>query len=202
MTQTGNKQSGHIAFDRLVDLVEGRLSATEQAAAHEHITVCDRCTAELAPLDRMIGLMRSDAGEDAPSYVVARAVRLLRPIETPGVSPLRRVLAALQFDSVQRPLAFGVRSTQTGPRQLLFAADDRDIDLRVTAQGALWSVGGQVLGPCEGGQVELQGPSGPLQASLDELCGFMLPPVPSGSYSLILRLDDVEVELPRLDLEG
>jgi hypothetical protein len=52
------------------------------------------------------------------------------------------------------------------------------------------------------GQVELQGPTFQVQAALNELCEFTLPPVPPGTYTLSLRTPDAEIEIMGLDVGG
>jgi len=62
-----------------------------------------------------------------------------------------------------------------------------------------------VLGPCEGGEVELLGAGGGTvaRAALNELCEFtLLPPTPDGTYALRLRFDGTEVEIPELSLKA
>ena len=83
--------SHHIAFVRLVDLVEGRFPADELAAARSHIVACPRCAAEHAWLERVIGLMRTDAAEQPPTHVVAAAKRLFQ-LSAPA--PRRQALSA------------------------------------------------------------------------------------------------------------
>jgi anti-sigma factor RsiW len=58
--------TSHVSFERLVDLVEGRLPANEQSQLLVHLSDCARCAADKAWLERVIGLMRADTAEDAP----------------------------------------------------------------------------------------------------------------------------------------
>ncbi len=197
----------HIAFARLADLIEGRLPSAEAAGAREHLAGCTRCARQAEQLERLTTLMRSDRAEDAPRDVLFSAVQMFRarprPAEEPGL--LRRVLAVLRFDSSGLTPALGVRSGQFAPaRQLLFSAGDVDVDVRLAPGGQGWTVTGQVLGPCQGGRVELgrTGEEPAARAELNDLCEFTLPPVPAGSYTLRLRLGDVEVELPELELNA
>lgn len=198
----------HIPFARLADLAEGRLAAADERADREHLAGCAACSEQAAELTRLTALMREDASEDAPRDVLLSAVNLFRQRraaapETPGL--LRRVLAALTFDSSALTPAFGVRSGQTAPaRQLLFSAGDFDVDLRLAAGGEGWTVSGQVLGPCAGGEVVATAAEGEAaaRAELNELCEFTLPPVPAGVYTLRLRVDEVEVEIPELSLRA
>jgi anti-sigma factor RsiW len=198
----------HLPFARLADLVEGRLAGEDEQAARAHLNECAACSEQSAQLARLTSLMRTDASEDAPRDVLMDAVGLFGPrraarAESPGL--LRRVVAALTFDSSSRTPAFGVRSGLASPaRQLLFSAGDLDIDLRLAAGGGGWTVSGQVLGPCAGGEVEVEGGTGAgvARATLNDLCEFTLPPVPEGVYTLRLRVDEVEVEIPELSLRA
>ena len=195
---------GHIDFERLADIVEGRLSAGEDDRTH--LAACPRCSAQAEELGRVTALMRADTSVDAPRDLVFNAIKLFHSRRTesaPGL--LRRLVAALTFDSSTRTPAFGVRSGQAAPaRQLLFGAGDFDVDLRLAAGEEGWTVSGQVLGPCEGGRVEAFAPGAHEESvartSLNDLCEFTLPPVPEGVYALRLRLNDTEIEIPELSL--
>jgi hypothetical protein len=192
--------SSHLSFERLVDLVEGRLSPAEQTPLLAHLSTCPRCTAEKAWLEQVIGLMRTDTSEDAPPAVITRARRLFQPQAAPAPLERRRILALLHFDSRQQPLALGMRSGSPAGRQLLFKAEEYDLDVRITPAGSDWQVSGQLLGPDTHGQVELQSAAGMIQAELNDLGEFSLPLTPPGVYGLILRLGHLAVELPPLEI--
>ena len=190
----------HIPFAKLADLAEDKTGAEERAAAMTHISDCSRCAGDLERLSQLIGYMRTDTGEDAPRDVMAYAINIFRRREEQP-SLLRRIIAALSFDSLTPAPAFGVRSGQAAARQLLFEAEANDLDLRLLTQGDAWIIAGQVLGPdCAGGHVELKGETASATAELNDLCEFTLSPVPAGSYRLRVRLEDVEVEVPQLEL--
>lgn len=194
--------SQHISFAALVDLVEGRISPGQGTDARTHVAGCARCGKEMSHLEQVIGLMRTDEAEDAPRDVVSRAVGLFSP-DAAATSPkgFRKILAALNFDSVALKPAFGLRSAQVAARQLLFSADGNDLDIRIESSGESWVVSGQVLGDCAGGgQVNLQGENGEAEVELNEQCEFTLPPVPGGNYTLKLRFAGIEVEVPKLEL--
>jgi hypothetical protein len=75
--------------------------------------------------------------------------------------------------------------------------------LRITVQNDECTVAGQIIrDSCAGGVVELSGATGSAEASLNELCEFTLPAVPVGNYSLIVRMLDLEIEIPELELKG
>ena len=195
-----------VPFERLVDLVEGRLAAEERAATQSHVGACRRCAEQVARLETTLGLMRTDTSEDAPRDAVAYAVSLFRARRAAAERPslVERIVASLTFDSLRAAPAFGVRSAGTAPgRQLMFAAGERDIDLRVSETGEGFQLSGQVLGECAGGRVEIEGAEGArAEAELNELCEFSLQPVPAGSYRVLLHLGEVEVEVPSLELRA
>jgi len=197
--------SQHIPFAALADLAEKRASATDLAAAMRHVSACSDCTAELQRLGHVMELMRSDTATDAPRDLLAFARNIFRQREaTREPSLLRRIVAAVTFDSsMNLTPAFGVRSGQSATRQLLYSAEETDIDLRVSSEKEQWIVAGQVLGQnCAGGQIEIEGEGQSATATLNDLCEFTLPPLTTGSYKLLLRLSDAQVEIPQLELRA
>ncbi len=199
----------HIPFARLADLAEKRLSANDESDAREHLAGCQSCAGQAAELLRVTQLMRADTSVDAPRDVLLSAIGMFSARRTEEKTPglLRRVLATLSFDSGSWTPAFGVRSGQAAPaRQLLFTAGDVSVDLRLAQGGEGCTISGQVLGECDGGHVEIvrEGETVPtVRAELNDLCEFLLlPPIPTGDYTLRLRLGDTEIEIPGLNLRA
>ncbi|HKP86920.1 MAG TPA: hypothetical protein VJZ26_12535 [Blastocatellia bacterium] len=196
------KNSPHISFDRIADLVEGRLASGERAEVSLHISACDQCSQLRARLARTMQLMRDDDSTDAPQPAISRAVSLFDSRKAAAPSGLRRLMAALTFDSLEQTPAFGMRSGEFAERHLLFMAGANKVHLQVTPSGEEWIVAGQVLGPCSGGEVEAQGKRGLVKAALNESCEFTLPSLSDGEYDLVLRLGNTELEIPELKLGG
>jgi len=143
-------------------------------------------------------MMKSDHAKDAPRDVLMSALKIF-PRETQ--SGLRRIIAILTFDSRNTGPAFGIRSLHTSSRQMLYSAEETDVDLRITVQNDECVLAGQVIRErCAGGVVQISGTAGSAEASLDELCEFTLPAVPFGNYLLRLRMQDLEIEIPELEL--
>lgn len=201
--QKMSNPSEHIDFARIADLVEDRVAPNVRTESMAHISSCLRCAEKLRRLDQVVRLMATDRAADAPRDVVAYATDIFSGrAKSPRQSLKRRILAALSFDSsMNQAPAFGLRSGQTGSRQLIYSAEENDIDLRITLHDDMWVVAGQVLREdCTGGRVEIEGLSGSAAAALNELCEFTLPAVPPGNYLLRVHMADVEVEVPQLEL--
>lgn len=175
--------SSHISPDTLNEIAVDRATPEALEAAMAHVATCSACHDELSRLRR-----RTSATNISPT----------------GMQPtVRRIIATLIFDSRNSTRAFGVRSLHAGSRQLLYSADEADVDLRVTVQDEECIVVGQVIrDPCAGGMVEILGPTGSAQAQLNELCEFALSPVPAGTYSLKLTTANVEIEIPELEFRN
>jgi hypothetical protein len=214
-------EENRVTFHELANLADpasGRLSAEQRADLLARVEADPAAAAELDRLHSLIQAMRSDTSEDAPAWAVARATRLFRqrraqtagaqaPAVVQQLSQLaRRIVAVLQFDSAQSPLAHGVRSGAGAarPRQFLYGAEDRAVDVRIEPDGPRWRVRGQLLsddmGP--GGSALLRNETAAVEAPLSNLCEFNLPPVPAGLYELVVRQGNVEVAIPILALES
>lgn len=192
-------ETEHIAFELLADIAEGRIEHALQAECLAHLAGCGKCRAQLRRLEHVVSLMRSDERSEPDQAVVKRALRLFRfPAPAPGKG-LRHLLARLRLDSFQQPLAFGTRSAHTGVRELIYSADERELDVHLTAASDGWTLSGQLLGGRHvAGQVVLRGAQGELRAELGPLSEFTLAPVPAGVYALHLLLADLEIEVREL----
>ena len=158
-------------------------------------------------------VQRAAALSDAPKALVRTAIaqwQAAQPLSSQSVAQeiQRRVTALLSFDSwVATPNAFGVRAVQSDTRHLLFAAEGRDIDVRIAPAADHFAVTGQILGPDESGVVELSaasidgtGAPGTHVATLDSLGEFRLDGIRRGNYVLTLRLSGDEIVLPSIDV--
>src|SRR5262249_43634363 len=189
----------HISFTTLVDLVEGRRAFDQHLRAH--IAACPACAADLAWLEQIIALMRGDQLPAAPPDLLAHAKALFRAhaLDQPARTR-RRLIAVLNFDSARSPAAPGMRAGVLATRQMLFSVEEYSVDVRIARNGTLWAVSGQLLGLDNARSVALHGSQGTICGALDNLSGFSLPPVPAGTYTLTLHLDDLDIEIPALEV--
>ena len=191
--------SAHISVETLADIADDCATAEAREVAICHIAECSTCDETLRRLQQLILMMKSDSTKDVPRDVLASAINIFSPQER---LLLRRIVALLIFDSRTAGPAFGMRSLRASSRQLLYSAEEADLDLRITAQNEDCILAGQVIcDGCTGGLVEISGATGTAEASLNELCEFTLPPIPVGNYSLTVRMLDREIEIPGLELK-
>lgn len=190
----------HIPYTQLVDWVDGRLTPDQQAAITAHLDGCMRCRTEAARIEHMLVTMQTDNSQDAPQALIARAVQLFRNrAVAPAPSLVQRLAAVLRFESTPLTPAFGLRGESASERQLLFAAGDYDVDLRIAPSPAGWQVSGQILGDELGaGVAELAGAEVALQATIDPMSAFVLPPAPAGRYALTLAWPSLAIAVDDL----
>ncbi|HEX8184649.1 MAG TPA: hypothetical protein VF747_07850 [Blastocatellia bacterium] len=193
-------KSSHPTFNELADLAEGRIAAHERQALSAHLAGCRACSDKLSRLERAVELMRTDVMTDAPSHLIERASKLLRPQVNAPAPVTGQVIALLKFDSLTQSPAFGLRGAATSERQILFSAASNELHLQVKQVEERWVIKGQVLGQCSGGEIELIGETLSVKALLNELCEFMLDSVPDGKYVLVARLPEAELKIPELKL--
>ena len=191
--------SSHISLETFVDIVEGRATSAALEGAVAHISSCSDCVDTLRHLQQVILTMKSDTAQDAPRDLLQSAINIFSPVRQ---TPLRRIIAILTFDSRVAGPAYGIRSLRSTSRQLLYSAQETDLDLRVTVQNDECIVAGQVIrADCVSGQVEISGAAGSATASLNEVCEFTLPAIPLGNYALRIKMPDVQIEIPELELK-
>ena len=191
--------SSHISLEILADIAENRVTGVALETAMAHASACSECDETLRRLQQLVFMMRSDTSVDAPVDLLLSAIDTFTLERR---SPVRRIIAVLTFDSRSAGAAFGLRSVRTTSRQLLYSAQETDLDLRVNVQNEECIVTGQIIRDgCVEGHVEISGDTGSAATTLNELCEFTLPPIPFGNYSLKIRMPDVEIEIPDLDLK-
>jgi hypothetical protein len=162
---------------------------------------------------------------DAPPAWQRAAIGLWAPAPSPVAvlqslarAAARQIVAALTFDSWAAPaVAQGMRSLRSPTRHLLFNAQGRDIDLRISPAEQAFALVGQVLGPDDAGSVMLEklglavagnpvlpaagtATAGIRTAPLDSLGEFRLDGLEGGLYRMTLLLGDDEIVLQTVEV--
>lgn len=155
-------------------------------------------------------VQRAVSMPDAPPELIQRALELWHLHRLPQRErPLpRRWIAVPSFDSWSgTPVSAGMRALPSEVRQLLFAAEAGDVDLRITPVVAGgFALSGQLLGPAAEGSVELaalgQDGGGPLPRSvaIDAMGEFRIEGVSCGTYQVTVHLGSDVLVLPPIDV--
>ena len=147
----------------------------------------------------MLGRLAGGQTQSGES-LVHRAARVAQGADA-GNATARR-LAFLVFDSDDAVALVGSRSAALGPRRMLFQSDPAavDLELRADRRSSRVSMLGQIRGLSvgAGARICLGNPSGAVEAPIDSRGRFELEAVPTGSYSAIFELGDVNLEIPSL----
>jgi hypothetical protein len=201
-----------VDFGRLIDWVEGRLSAEEAKSVEEAVAGADSATlADVAWLRRFF--------RATGAVVIGSPPRGLRDVLVETFEAhaggrrahglVKRVIAGLVFDSNLQPAA-GLRAVggQQSRRQLIYHGDTFDLAVNILARSSDNDVDldGQVL-PREGGEPELfsvqllrDGSEQALTVT-DDLGSFAFRGVPPGGYELVLSAERVEVSVLPVDVD-
>jgi hypothetical protein len=130
--------------------------------------------------------------------------QLLSAAQSMVQGALTQIAAVLSFDSWAVPaMAQGMRSLRSPTRHLLFSAQGRDIDLRISPAAEAFVLAGQILGPDEEGAVQLV----PVQSDLptravrlDTMGEFRIEGLTAGTYNLSLYMGGDTIVLPALEV--
>jgi hypothetical protein len=199
----------HLTYETLINYLEGHLSAEEQREAETHLNgPCDSCQRRRASLQTVLRSAAEDQTTPPPASVLKLAIDipLTHPKSTqPGL--LTRLIAALTFDS-HLQLSSALTRGAARERQMLFSADQVDIDLQIKPVREGHDLIGQVLGgPVKGitsAFVSLQKDTGQLLKATesDSKGQFVFRGLPSGMYNLIFDLENQEVAVMGIEVKN
>jgi hypothetical protein len=198
----------HLTYENLVNYLEERLSVEERSAADAHLaSTCESCGRHLALLRKAFETAKSDHTTPPPASVLKEAIDipLLHPRrQQPGT--WQRLIAALSFDS-RLQLSSALTRGASRERQMLFNAEQLDIDLKITPGRGSHDLLGQVLGEQQRGNavsayVSLQSNSGQIlrATETDSLGQFAFREISSGVYDLIFDLETQEIVVNGLEV--
>jgi hypothetical protein len=180
--------------ETLLAFVADESEPDERSLVVAHLeTGCEPCRREVAAVSELRRLARDERFLAPSPRVLDRAARI--PSARGTASELYRV-AALLFDTLTTPLPLGARSALASERQLLFHADEYDIDVHVASAGSgAVRISGQVLPPARDSSISglevtlVHADRPPISASTNTLGEFAFDGVPEGEYGLIVECE-------------
>lgn len=196
----------HPTYQTLINYYENNLPEVEQVKVKKHLAQpCEQCGAKINHLRSVFSITATDRTIAPPAAVLQQAVALFQKRGPAPATPLQRILAALQFDSRMQlsPAAFrGIARS----RQLLYSAQDIDIDLQLTPEQGGQNLIGQIITPSQEWEshthafVCLEDQSSNLLygTETDSQGQFSFRQIEPGNYNLVLATANQEIAI--LDL--
>ncbi len=200
----------HPTFETLLDFLENRLPKAmgDQVTAHLALP-CTACQGEIESLRDVLRLFRNERLSEPPPTALQRALRLFRRFyERSSADERPHLFARLLFDDLLVPAAAAIRGIGN-ERQLLYGAEDFDIDLQIADEGNQGSLRllGQVmpltndLAQVQRGVVRLlREDDVAISTTADELGTFAFEALTPGDYELWLDLPQAKIWVPHLTL--
>jgi hypothetical protein len=195
----------HLNPENLIEYIDGRASDPSKAAVEAHLVQCSDCSELKQELKQFILRVEEDATYEPPAHLVKWGFSLFQPLLQPKESvggKVRRIIAALVFDTADQPMLAGVRGVGVPPRQLLFRAGDVDVDVKIESMEAndRISLVGQVLTGTEkffeNAPVNLESEGVIRYKTMTNLVGeFMFDEVPKDTYHLSVDLPEGQITL-------
>ncbi len=194
----------HLTYTTLIAYVEQTLSPKTRDSVEAHLSSsCRQCQRRLIQVQTVLGALAGGVETATPPESAARRAMAIFPSQS-VTTILQRIVATLLFDSYRQASLAAVRGAAHS-RQLLFTAQDVDIDVQITTERNQTVVLGQMLS----NTVELQ-PLSPvrlyraneiIQTTQSDPHGqFAFREVPPGTYDLGVVLQSTEIVLTGLEL--
>jgi hypothetical protein len=193
----------HINTEDLVDYMDGRVSGDGKLAVENHLSKCNDCVELKEELGLLVLRLQEDTTFEPPAELVEWGVSLFQPLLQPSTGgKLRKLIAALVFDTFDQPVLAGVRRVGAPPRQLLFRAGDVDVDVKIESMEAndRITLVGQVLSTTakffDNTPVKLESHGIVRYRTMTNLVGeFSFDEVPKDTYHLSVDLPEGQITL-------
>ena len=127
----------HATVENIVSYMTGEPTDVEKLTFEDHLVTCPECSDLKQEFQALLSRLREDSSFEPPADAVQWSVGLFQPItrrESKGA--VRKIIAALVFDTYDEPMLAGVRRVGVPPRQLLFRAGDVDVDVKIESMEA------------------------------------------------------------------
>jgi hypothetical protein len=199
----------HLTYETLLNYLDGHLPAEARSAAEAHLSEpCEACQRRRVLLQTALHTAATDHTASPVASVLKQAIDIpLTHSKNNQTGLLTRLMAALTFDS-HLQLSSALTRGAARERQMLFSADQVDIDLQIKPVREGHDLIGQVLTETASGNahafVSLQKNSGQLlKATEADLKGqFFFRGIPAGVYDLIFDLEHQEVAVMGIEVRN
>jgi len=127
----------HLSIENLITYNDSRTLAAEKPSVEQHLADCSECSEVRLELQNLVSRLQQDSACEPPADLVQWGIELFQPVMQPASGgKIRKIIAALVFDTFEQPALAGLRRVGAPPRQLLFRAGDVDVDVKIESMEA------------------------------------------------------------------
>jgi hypothetical protein len=190
----------HLNSEVVLDLLDGRTDSSRLSELNTHIEQCASCGRQLDEWRTIHSMLGRPHLASAPAQLLRLADSIFEPTPSPVREGIRKVVAALVFDSFMQPAFAGVRGTAEA-RQVVLRAEDFDVHVKISGDPGQQQLIGQIFPRNESrfvdnAQLQLLKDGERVGLTVvDQFGGFQFEEVPQGTLSL-------QIDLPRLTVVG
>jgi hypothetical protein len=192
------------SFEKLIDHLDGRLQPDAADAVAAHLcSGCKQCVTDQKWYESVIRMTAVEDSAEPQTWVIKRAIRLFDGTRSSSglAGRLGEIVATLVFDSLKGPALAGTRGTESAEHQLLYRAEDFNIDLLLTSRDRRGNLRGQILREYEFQfestariGIELVGDGErAYSAETDGFGEFSIAAIDAGLYDLRVKLGEVTI---------
>ncbi len=105
----------HLKVEEIMTYVDGQ-QTIDQAAVKQHLDACGECAELQQELRQLVNHLREDHACEPPSDLVRWGIELFQPVIQPSIGGrIRKIIAALVFDTFEQPALAGMRRVGAPP---------------------------------------------------------------------------------------
>ena len=190
----------HLNSEVVLDLLDGRIDSSQMPDLNAHIEQCSSCGRQLDEWRTIHSMLGRPHLASAPAQLLRLADSIFEPTPSPVREGIRKVVAAVVFDSFTQPAFAGVRGAAEA-RQVVLRAEDFDVHVKISGDPGQQQLIGQIFPRNESrfvdnAQLQLLKDGERVGLTVvDQFGGFQFEEVPQGTLSL-------QIDLPRLTVVG
>jgi hypothetical protein len=127
----------HVTVENIINYMTSEPTDVSELTFEDHLVACTDCSDLRQEFQALLSRLREDSSFEPPDGAVQWGISLFQPItrlESKGT--VRKIIAALVFDTYDEPMLAGIRRVGAPPRQLLFRAGDVDVDVKIESMEA------------------------------------------------------------------
>jgi hypothetical protein len=198
----------HPTNETLIGYIEKQLNHSERTIVEKHLSgPCTRCTQRIDQLSLILKTISHDQTVAPPLSVLGKSIGIFYKRSTMPSQKHLRVLAKLIFDNHMQIPQMAVRGANPiSAHQMLYSAQQVDIDLQITPDRGKHNLVGQILGSEQTKEMTsafvcLKSENGVMLegTETDSLGQFTFRQIPAGVYDLVFDLESQEVAITSLE---